>query len=52
MFSQHGKNVHVMSNKHTFHREEYAHILLLASVTEMQGQWWRTKSTAWPSPPM
>jgi hypothetical protein len=38
MFSQHGKYVHVMSNKHTFNGEEYAQILLLASVTEMQGQ--------------
>ena len=38
MFSQHGKNVHVMRNKHTFHREEYAQILLLAFVTEMRGK--------------
>jgi len=26
--------------------------LLFVSVTEMQGQWWRTKSITWPSLPI
>jgi len=49
MFSQQGKNVHVMINKHTIHRDEYAQSLLSASVKEMQGNWWRIKSIARPS---